>query len=96
MKLEKYSFGIGDRFAQQGEAQLKAILKAGEMGISIVPVWNKSNREQPYWFFRKEPERRMVHCKNSKKARFSSYLNHWLRLPHYILMAVMICCLKDH
>jgi len=45
MRLEKYSFGIGDRFAQQGEAQLKAILKAKEMGIKIVPVWNKSNRE---------------------------------------------------
>ena len=45
MKLEKYSFGIGDRFAQQGVAQLKAIIKAKEMGIEIVPVWNKSNRE---------------------------------------------------
>ena len=45
MKLEKYSFGIGDRFAQQGEAQLKAIIKAKEIGIDIVPVWNKSNRE---------------------------------------------------
>ncbi|MEN8200989.1 MAG: tagaturonate epimerase family protein [Bacteroidota bacterium] len=45
MKLEKYSFGIGDRFAQEGEAQLKAIIKAKDMGIDIVPVWNKSNRE---------------------------------------------------
>ncbi len=45
MKLEKYSFGTGDRFSQQGEAQLKALIKAKEMGIEIVPVWNKSNRE---------------------------------------------------
>ncbi len=45
MKLEKYSFGIGDRFAHQGEAQLKAIIKAKEVGVDIVPVWNKSNRE---------------------------------------------------
>ena len=45
MILEKYSLGIGDRFAQQGEAQLKAILKAQDKGINIVPVWNKSNRE---------------------------------------------------
>ena len=45
MKLGKYSFGIGDRFAQQGEAQLKAILQAMGKGVSIVPVWNKSNRE---------------------------------------------------
>jgi hypothetical protein len=45
MKLEKYSFGIGDRFAQQGEAQLGAIMEAAARGIEIVPVWNKSNRE---------------------------------------------------
>lgn len=45
MKLEKFSFGMGDRFAHQGEAQLKAVLKAREQGVSITPVWNKSNRE---------------------------------------------------
>ena len=45
MKLEKYSFGIGDRFGQQGLAQLEALIKAKEEGIEIVPVWNKSNRE---------------------------------------------------
>lgn len=45
MRIGKYSFGIGDRFGCQGEAQLKAIIKAKEAGINIVPVWNKSNRE---------------------------------------------------
>lgn len=45
MKLEKYSFGMGDRFAQQGEAQLKAVLKAKNEGVNITPVWNKSYRE---------------------------------------------------
>jgi hypothetical protein len=45
MKIGKYSMGIGDRFEHQGEAQLKAIMKAAEMGITVVPVWNKSNRE---------------------------------------------------
>jgi len=45
MKLEKYSFGIGDRFGQQGLAQLGALIQAKEAGIEIVPVWNKSNRE---------------------------------------------------
>jgi len=45
MKLEKYSFGIGDRFTMEGEAQLKAIQMASEAGIPFVPVWNKSNRE---------------------------------------------------
>jgi tagaturonate epimerase len=49
MKLEKYSFGIGDRFSHQGEAQLRAIMKAkSELGIDISPVWNKSNREHTY------------------------------------------------
>jgi hypothetical protein len=45
MKLEKYSFGIGDRFGRQGKPQLDAIIKAKENGINITPVWNKSNRE---------------------------------------------------
>jgi len=45
MELGKYSFGTGDRFAMQGEAQLRAIQMADEMGIPITPVWNKSNRE---------------------------------------------------
>jgi tagaturonate epimerase len=45
MKLERFSFGMGDRFAHQGEAQLKAVIKAKEQGVDITPIWNKSNRE---------------------------------------------------
>jgi len=45
MILEKYSFGIGDRFCHQGKAQLSAIMKAKEQDLSITPVWNKSHRE---------------------------------------------------
>jgi tagaturonate epimerase len=45
MELEKYSMGIGDRFGFQCSAQLRALQKAAESGIRIVPVWNKSNRE---------------------------------------------------
>jgi hypothetical protein len=45
MKLEKYSFGVGDRFGHQGKAQLNAIIKAKQNGLDIVPVWNKSHRE---------------------------------------------------
>ncbi len=48
MKLGKNSIGIGDRFTCQGEAQLRAIMKANEKGVDIVPVWNKSNREHIY------------------------------------------------
>jgi hypothetical protein len=45
MILSKYSMGIGDRFARQGQAQLRAIVQAKTLGADIVPVWNKSNRE---------------------------------------------------
>lgn len=45
MKIAKYSFGTGDRFSHQGEAQLRAILKGRKAGIDVVPVWNKSFRE---------------------------------------------------
>ena len=43
--IEKYSLGVGDRFAHQGRAQLQACAQAAELGVTIVPVWNKSNRE---------------------------------------------------
>ena len=45
LTLEKYTFGVGDRFAHQAKAQLKACQLIGEQGIEIIPVWNKSNRE---------------------------------------------------
>ena len=45
MDLGKYSFGVGDRFARQGAAQLAAMLQAKKDGIDITPVWNKSHRE---------------------------------------------------
>jgi len=45
MILEKYSIGIGDRFGRQGKAQLEAVIKAGQHGADIAPVWNKSHRE---------------------------------------------------
>lgn len=46
LKIGKYSFGVGDRFAHEGINQLKALIEAEEkFGIHFVPVWNKSNRE---------------------------------------------------
>lgn len=45
MKIEKYSFGMGDRFFHQGRAQLQAIVNAKAVGVDIAPVWNKSDRE---------------------------------------------------
>src|SRR6202142_3047504 len=45
LPLGKFSFGMGDRFAHQGKAQLRACVLATELGAEVVPVWNKSNRE---------------------------------------------------
>jgi hypothetical protein len=43
--LEKYSLGVGDRFAHQAKPQLAACVQAARQGVTIIPVWNKSNRE---------------------------------------------------
>jgi len=53
MEIGKYSWGIGDRFTHQTEAQLRALILAKEAGIDITPVWNKSNRE--HTFIHSEP-----------------------------------------
>jgi hypothetical protein len=45
LTLAKYSFGVGDRFAHQAAAQLRACMLAAEQGVEVIPVWNKSNRE---------------------------------------------------
>jgi hypothetical protein len=45
LTLAKYSVGVGDRFAHQAKAQLRACMMAAEHGAEVVPVWNKSNRE---------------------------------------------------
>lgn len=43
--LEKFSFGVGDRFGRQAQAQLRACMMAARHGAEVIPVWNKSNRE---------------------------------------------------
>jgi tagaturonate epimerase len=45
LQLPKYSIGMGDRFAHQAKAQLAACVLAEKAGVTIAPVWNKSNRE---------------------------------------------------
>jgi len=45
MNLSKYSFGIGDRFGQQGKSLLAAVREAKRFGVEVTPVWNKSHRE---------------------------------------------------
>jgi hypothetical protein len=48
MKLEKLTFGVGDRFAHQAAAQLRAFQKVADLGVEVCPVWNKSNREHQF------------------------------------------------
>src|SRR5450755_3560822 len=48
LSLGKYSFGMGDRIAQQGKAHLRACVQATELGAEFIPVWNKSNREHTF------------------------------------------------
>src|SRR6202042_2243829 len=45
LRLPRFSVGVGDRFAHQAKAQLQACVLAGQAGVEVVPVWNKSNRE---------------------------------------------------
>jgi hypothetical protein len=52
--LERFSFGVGDRFAHQAKAQLRAFQMIEEDGVEVVPVWNKSNRE--HTFIGSEPQ----------------------------------------
>ncbi len=48
LTLEKYSIGVGDRFAHQAKAQLRACQMLLEQGVEVAPVWNKSNREHAF------------------------------------------------
>ncbi len=48
LTLEKFSIGVGDRFAHQAKAQLRACQLLAADGADVVPVWNKSNREHTF------------------------------------------------
>ncbi len=54
LMLERFSFGVGDRFAHQAKAQLRAFQMLAKDGIDVAPVWNKSNRE--HTFIESEPQ----------------------------------------
>jgi len=66
MKLGKFSFGVGDRFNHEGQAQLKALMKANAQGIEVTPVWNKSNREHN--IVHSEPEGTRIEADEAVKA----------------------------
>ncbi|WP_372722988.1 tagaturonate epimerase family protein [Novipirellula sp.] len=46
--IEKFTFGVGDRFAHQAAAQLRAFEQLAKDGVDVAPVWNKSNREHTF------------------------------------------------
>ena len=48
LEIERFSFGVGDRFAHQAKAQLRAFQTLADDGVDVVPVWNKSNREHTF------------------------------------------------
>lgn len=48
LTIERYSFGVGDRFAHQAAAQLRAFQMLADDGVEVTPVWNKSNREHAF------------------------------------------------
>ncbi len=48
LEIERFSFGVGDRFAHQAKAQLRAFQMLAADGVDVVPVWNKSNREHNF------------------------------------------------
>ncbi len=54
MIIEKFTFGVGDRFAHQARAQLRAFQQLASDGVTVTPVWNKSNRE--HTFIGSEPQ----------------------------------------
>lgn len=48
LTIEKFTFGVGDRFAHQAAAQLRAFEMLAADGVDVTPVWNKSNREHTF------------------------------------------------
>ena len=48
LQLSRFSIGVGDRFAHQAAAQLRACTELLKQGPLVVPVWNKSNREHSF------------------------------------------------
>jgi hypothetical protein len=57
-RLGRFSLGVGDRFACEGEAQLEAFEAMARLGVDVTPVWNKSGREHAVVGSRPESVRR--------------------------------------
>ncbi len=64
--LEKFTIGVGDRFAHQAKAQLRACELITADGVEVIPVWNKSNRE--HTFIGSEPSSVLSAAQEAVKA----------------------------
>jgi len=73
LALERFSFGVGDRFAHQARAQLRAFEMLAKDGIDVTPVWNKSNREHS--FIGSEPQSVFDAAQAAVKAQ--GWNKHW-------------------
>ena len=71
--LERFSFGVGDRFAHQASAQLRAFQLLADRGVVVAPVWNKSNREHS--FIGSEPP--SVHAAAAAAVRSAGWTGPW-------------------
>jgi hypothetical protein len=45
LELEPITFGVGDRFAHQASAQLRAFVLAREAGLQVYPAYNPHLRQ---------------------------------------------------
>ena len=77
LTLEKYSLGVGDRFAHQAKAQLQACILAAEQGADVIPVWNKSNREHTHHRLRTGQRARRRRCRR-QGARLEASPTTWM------------------
>ena len=66
LTLEKFTIGVGDRFAHQAKAQLRACQLIAADGVEVIPVWNKSNRE--HTFIGSEPASVLAAAKTAVEA----------------------------
>lgn len=73
LTLERFTFGVGDRFAHQASAQLAAFEKTAALGVDVIPVWNKSNRE--HTFVGSEPQ--SVHDAAAAAVRAHGWKKPW-------------------
>ena len=67
MNLHKHTFGMGSPFRH---AQLDAILKARVPGLSIHPVWNKSNRK--HLLFQRLSPQKQIPSSNETHNKFTN------------------------